>query len=88
MCMKTTAEEDDTEYSVVVDSLQVVSSRNFLTCFANYLAVFYCLNLAYPTTLKKTLKFYQKVILNIEDNDQVEKSVVKILEKVNLNLQS
>lgn len=80
------AEDEDREYSVFVDSLKVYSSENFLSCFANYLAAFYCLNLAYPSALRKSMQFYQKVILNIQDNLQIEKSVVKILEKINMNV--
>ena len=56
------------------------------TALAVYLASFYVFNLAYPSTLKKTLTFIQKVILNIQDNVKIERSVVTRLERLNKHL--
>ena len=48
-------ETEDEEYEVIVDDITVATAEEFSVAFANYLAAFYCLNLEYTTTLKKTL---------------------------------
>ena len=76
-------EDEDTQYQVVVDAIPIASADTFLLAFAHYLASFYCLNLAYPACLRKTLHFFQRVILNIQDTLPIDKSIVKILDKIN-----
>ena len=57
-----------TSFDVIIDEIAVSSSNNLMTAVTVFLASFYVLNLAYPTCLKKTLSFFQKIVLNIQDN--------------------
>ena len=73
----------DEAYSVFIDGLAITTSSSFLSAFACYLAAYYCFNLSYPASLRKTLQFFQRVMLNIQDTLKIDKSVVKILDKIN-----
>lgn len=68
----------DDEYEVIVEKVTVATAENFSTAFANYLSSFYCLNLQYPDKLKKTLKFFQRVILDIKDDTPKGKPVTNL----------
>ncbi|KAJ8017809.1 Sterile alpha motif domain-containing protein 3 [Holothuria leucospilota] len=70
-------------YDVIVDGLSIASSSTLKLAVANYLAAYYCFNLAYPKCLRKTLQFFQKVVLNIQDNLPIDKTLVKVLDKLN-----
>ena len=73
-------------FTISVDGVEVTNCSTLLPAVAVYLASFYVFNLAYPSTLKKTLTFIQKVILNIQDNVKIERSVVTRLERLNKHL--
>ncbi|XP_071820324.1 uncharacterized protein [Apostichopus japonicus] len=79
-------EEEVSSYTVKVDGFKVTESSNFMSAFAVYLATFYIFNLVYPTALKKTLNFYQRMILNIQDGLPVDKTVMRVVEKINMNM--
>lgn len=69
---------EDDEYEVIVEKVTVAKAENFHTAFINYLSSFYCLNLQYTDTLKKTLKFFQWVVLGIKDNMPRGKPVINL----------
>ncbi|XP_038074352.1 sterile alpha motif domain-containing protein 3-like [Patiria miniata] len=69
-------------FSVEIDGTIVSSSKDVLSAMAVYLASFYVFNLAYPTRLKRTLTFFQKGVLNIQDNLKPERVVISLLEKL------
>ena len=75
-----------TSFDVIIDEIAVSSSNNLMTAVTVFLASFYVFNLAYPTCLKKTLSFFQKIVLNIQDNIPLERSVLSLLEKLNKNI--
>lgn len=75
--------EKEDEYDIVVDGVAIATTDTFMCGFCNYLASFYCLNLAYPASLKKTLQFFQRVIMNIQDTSAIDKSVVRVVDKIN-----
>lgn len=75
--------KEDKQFEVVVEGIPVTTSPSFMCAFTTYLVSFYCFNLAYPSSLKKTLNFIQKIILNIQDNLPIDKTVVKIVDKLN-----
>ena len=63
-------EDDEYMYTLMVDGISVTSSPVFITAFSMFISVFYCFNMAYPSCLRKTLNFFQKVILNMEMLDR------------------
>ena len=77
---------DCTEFSIYIDGVDVAHCTTLLAAVSVYLACYYVFNLAYPAGLKKTLTFFQKVILNIHDNAKIERSVVTLLERLNQHL--
>ena len=70
-------------FNVVIDGIAVSSSSNLMTALSIYFAGFYIFNLAYPSCLKKTCTFFQKVIFNTQDNLKPERAVISLLEKLN-----
>ncbi|PIK49006.1 hypothetical protein BSL78_14112 [Apostichopus japonicus] len=72
-------EEEVSSYTVKVDGFKVTESSNFMSAFAIYLATFYIFNLVYPTALKKTLNFHQRMILNIQDGLPVDNTVMRVV---------
>ncbi|PIK39241.1 hypothetical protein BSL78_23915 [Apostichopus japonicus] len=84
--IQVTEDEGVPEYTVIVETLEVATSKSLFAAMCNYLAVFYVLNMAYEPLLKKTLQFFQKIILNIDDTTPADKSVNKILEKLNMQM--
>ncbi|KAJ8032740.1 Sterile alpha motif domain-containing protein 3 [Holothuria leucospilota] len=75
-----------TEFSVFLEGEEVGSCSHLLPALSAYVAAYYVFNLAYPTAFKKTMAFFQKIILNIQDNLKFDRSVLSILEKINQNL--
>ncbi|XP_071855164.1 uncharacterized protein [Apostichopus japonicus] len=46
-----------------IQYIQISTADTYLAAFAHYLAAFYCLNLAYPACLRKTLHFFSESLL-------------------------
>ncbi|XP_038065708.1 sterile alpha motif domain-containing protein 3-like [Patiria miniata] len=70
-------------FSIVVDGIEVAHTDTFMSAFSCYVACFYVFNLAYPGVLRKTLNFFQRVILNIQDSAKVDRPVITLLDKLN-----
>ena len=78
--------EECTAFSTVIDGIDIAHSSTILMAFAVYLSSFYVFNLAYPVVLKKTLTFFQRIILNIQDASKIDRSVVTLLDRFNQHL--
>ena len=75
-------EEDDIVYTVMLEEESILETKHLLSAFEVYFACFYVFNLSYPKSLKKTMQFFQRPVLNIQDKEKVHPSVCALLEKL------
>ena len=59
--------EDDVQFSLLVEGVQVCTCGNLVTAFALMFATYYIYNLSYPDAIQSTITFFQTSFLKIED---------------------
>ncbi len=70
-------------YDIYVDGEKIISVKSMSRAFSILIASYFVMNIAYPTTMVKSLTFLQKVILNLQDSLAKVKPVVTLLTNLN-----
>ena len=70
-------------FDIYADGIKILTVKSMAKAFANLIACFFVLNIAYPTKMQKTLTFLQKVILGLQDSVKTLGAVVTLLTNLN-----
>jgi len=70
-------------FTLIADEEEIASSDSLIDGISMWISSFYIFNLEYPTCLKRTLAFLQKIILNIQDELAAPRPVVTLTNKLN-----
>lgn len=82
---------DITEFLIYADGEEVCITGDLMKALCLYLSMYYIFNLSYPASLAKTTMFYDRVLLDIQDNapkrdkklKNAEKRVNTLISKIN-----
>ena len=70
-------------FHVYVDGIDIIATKEMKEAFALFLASFYIFNIAYPPKIEKSLQFYQKMFLQLDDSVPRRNAVIKLMNRVN-----
>ncbi|XP_071796051.1 uncharacterized protein [Asterias amurensis] len=73
-------QQDDTTFKVNIEEETVMQTRHLFSAFEVHFASLYIFILSCPKKLKKTLQFFQRSVLNIQDKEKVSTSVCALLQ--------
>ena len=71
--------EDDVQFSLLVEDVQVCTCGDLVTAFALMFATYYIFNLSYPDAIQSTMTFFQTTFLKIEDGVKKDYKVSRLM---------
>ena len=77
---------DTDTFSVFAEEVEIFKCDSFFEAFSGLLACIYVLNLAYPKELEKSFLFVQNVLLGLKDECTIDKRLVNVLSRINIEL--
>ena len=71
-------------WRVLIEGIEIMSTKELLDAFVGLLATYYVFNLAYPPTLSSSLSFFQFALLKINDSEgKKSPKIKKFMNKLN-----
>ena len=71
--------EDDVQFSLLVESVQVCTCGDLVTALALMFAIYYIYKLSCPDEIQSTMTFFQTAFLKIEDSVKKDYKVSKLM---------
>lgn len=71
------------KFILMADGVEIAETDTILRAITLWVESFHCFNLNYPTCISKTLIFIQRIVLNIDDNIPVARSIRTQINKLN-----
>ena len=72
------------EFQLIADGETVATTANLISAVGLWIASFYVFNLAYPSSLNKTLLFCQNILLGIIEDVSSPRPVITHTNKLNV----
>ena len=71
--------EDDLQFSLLVEGVQVCTCGDLVPAFALMFATYYIYNLSYPDAIQGTMTFFQTTFLKIQDGVKKDYKVSRLM---------